>query len=53
MELSEASQKEKDEYITFIWNLKYDINKLIYETETDSQKENRFVVVKGGGGGME
>ena len=23
--------------ITYIWNLKYDINELIYETETDSQ----------------
>ena len=23
--------------ITYVWNLKYDINGLIYETETDSQ----------------
>ena len=23
--------------ITYIWNLKYDINELIYETETDPQ----------------
>ena len=23
--------------ITYMWNLKYDINELIYETETDSQ----------------
>ena len=23
--------------ITYIWNLKYDLNELIYETETDSQ----------------
>ena len=36
VQLSEVSQKEK-EYITFIWNLKYDTNKLIYETETDSK----------------
>ena len=36
-----------------MWNLKYDTNKLIYETETDSQKENRYVVAKQGGGGME
>ena len=24
-------------YITYMWNLKYDRNELIYETETDSQ----------------
>ena len=36
--LSEVSQKEKDKYdITYMWNLKYDKNELIYETETDSQ----------------
>ena len=23
--------------ITYMWNLKYDTNELIYETETDSQ----------------
>ena len=23
--------------ITYMWNLKYDINELIYQTETDSQ----------------
>ena len=33
--------------ITYMWNLKYDINELIYETETDSQTENRLVVAKG------
>ena len=30
-----------------MWNLKYDINEFIYETETDS--ENRLVVVGVGG----
>ena len=36
--LSEVSQKEKDNPydITYMWNLKYDTNELIYETETDS-----------------
>ena len=29
-----------------MWNLKYDSNELIYETETDSQTENRLVVAK-------
>ena len=36
--LSEVSQKKKDKlpyYITYMWNLKYDRNKLIYKTETD------------------
>ena len=36
--LSEVTQKEKDKYhITYMWNLKYDTNEPIYETETDSQ----------------
>ena len=37
--LSAVNQKEKDKYhdTTYMWNLKYDPNKLIYETETDSQ----------------
>ena len=35
--LSEISQKEKQILydITYIWNLKYDTNEPIYETETD------------------
>ena len=35
-----------------MWNLKYDTNELIYETETDI--ENRLVVAnaEGSGGGM-
>ena len=37
--LSEVSQKERQiPYdITYMWNMKYDINELIYETETDLQ----------------
>ena len=36
--LNEVSQKERQiPYdITYMWNLKYDTNELIYETETDS-----------------
>ena len=32
------SQKEKDKYhdITYMWNLKYDTDEPIYETETES-----------------
>ena len=39
MILSEVSQKEKDKYhmiITYMWNLKYDTNEPVYETETES-----------------
>ena len=32
-----------------MWNLKYDTNDLIYETEIDSGTEMRFVVTKGEG----
>ena len=37
--LSKVSQRERQiPYdITYMWNLKYDTNELIYETETDSQ----------------
>ena len=37
--LSDVHQKEKDKYrmISHLWNLKYDTNELIYETERDSQ----------------
>ena len=36
--LSEVNQKEKQITcdITYVWNIKYDTNELIYETETDS-----------------
>ena len=34
-----------------MWNLKYDTNKLIYETDTDSQIENILVPAKGEGVG--
>ena len=37
--LSEVSEKERQiPYdITYLWNLKYDTNELIYKIETDSQ----------------
>ena len=40
IKLSEVSQKEKryiPSDITYMWNLKYDTNDLIYETNTGSQ----------------
>ena len=33
--------------ITYMWRLKHDTDELIYETETDYDIENRFVVAKG------
>ena len=36
--LGEVSQRKAKSYdITYVWNLKYDKNEPIYETETDSQ----------------
>ena len=34
-----------------MWNLRYDTNEPIYETETDPQTEYRLVVAEGKGGG--
>ena len=33
-------------YIAFVWNIKYGTNEPIYKTDTDSDRENRFVVAK-------
>ena len=33
-----------------MWNLRYDTNEPIYETETDPQTEYRLVVAEGKGG---
>ena len=36
--LSKSDRERQISYdITYMWNLKYDTNELIYETETDSQ----------------
>ena len=48
--LSKVSQKEKDipHDNTYMWNLKYDTNELIYKTETDSQTYKiDFWLIKG------
>ena len=34
--LSEVRQRQIPYSITYMWNLKYDLNKHIYETKTDS-----------------
>ena len=37
-ELSQTERERPIPYdITYMWNIKYDTNELIYETETDSQ----------------
>ena len=45
------SQKEKDKYcmiITYVWNIKYDTNKL-YETETYQYREQTYGCQRGEG----
>ena len=37
VELGSERERQIPYDITFMWNLKYDTNELIYETETDSQ----------------
>ena len=35
--LGKSERERQLPYITYMWNLKYDTNELIYETETESQ----------------
>ena len=35
--LSEVSQRQIPYFIAYVWNIRSDINKLIYKTEVDSQ----------------
>ena len=45
-----TSEKQIPYVITYMWNLKYDTNEPIYETETRiTNVENRLVVAKGVG----
>ena len=45
------SERERERQIlydtTSMWNLKYDTNELIYETERLEEIENKFTVTKG------
>ena len=43
--LSEVKDKQYD--ITYMWNLNYDTNGLIYKTETGSQTQRTNTVIKG------
>ena len=49
--LSEVIQKKTNTIWYYLWNLRYDMNKLIYKTETRSQTQNRLVAASGGGVG--
>ena len=54
IKLNEVSQKEEryiPSDITYMWNLKYDTNKPIYETERDSQR--KWTIAKRGEGVQE
>jgi len=44
--LSEVSKTDKYHMMSLIWNLKYNTNEIIFETETDSGIENRLMVTK-------
>ena len=50
---TKRSKSEKERQIpydiTYMWNLKYDTNELIYETNILTDIENRLVVAKGKG----
>jgi len=48
--LSEVRQRKTNTVLTR--NLKNDTNELIYKTEADSDKENKFLVSKGDGRGQ-
>ena len=47
--LNEVRKRQILYDITYLWNLKYNANELIYETETGSDIEKRLVVAKGEG----
>ena len=50
------SERKIPDGITCIWNLKYDINELVYKTETDSQTQRKdlwLLKKKQSGGEME
>ena len=48
LSLSKSERKRQTSHdITSMWNLKHDTNEFSYETETDSQTENRPVVAEG------
>ena len=51
--VSEVSQKKIPYGITYTWNPKYGTNECNYETEKNTDKENKLVVASGDGRGMD
>ena len=47
-----ARQRQISYDTTYMWNLKYDTNKPIYKTETDSQIRKTNLRLPWGGGGI-
>ena len=47
------SDKDKYHGITYMWNLKYDVNELKYKTERLIDTENKLIVTKGDREGAE
>ena len=46
--ISKSDRERQISYdITYMWNLKYDTNELIYKTETDSQIQKSNMATKG------
>ena len=44
---TKLSKSERERYdITYMWNLRYDTNEFVYETERLTDLENRLVVAK-------
>ena len=51
--LSKSERERQIIYdITYMWNLNYGTNECIYKTETDSDIEDRLVIIKGMGDGV-
>ena len=49
-QLSKSERQRQIPYdITYMWNLKQDLREDTYETETDSDIENKLMVAKGEG----
>ena len=49
-ERNNSERKRQISYITYMWNLKYDTNQLIYETETVTDIGNKLMVYQRDGG---
>ena len=52
--LSKSDRERQISYdVTYLWNLKYDTDQHVYETETDSEIQRTDLWLPGGGGGRE